>query len=141
MNRAVISAVLVLMIVRPSDAGGSSEIVSVKSLSTFNKTEFVLVVAPKPNQGGYVDPYMGRCQVFTVLGKYGKRRQRLTKEGHLAALALLAKAKRDDALIHLGWMGTGFVRIDDDEPCAVRSRGLEVIIDDAGNEHVISYHD
>ena len=141
MIRAVIAAVLVLTIVRPSDAGGSSEIVSVKSLSTFNKTEFVLVVVPEPHQGGYIDPYMGRCEVFTVLGKYDKHRQRLTKEGHLAALALLAKTKSDDALIHLGWMGTGFVRINDDEPCVVRSRGLEAFIDDDGNEHVISHHD
>lgn len=141
MIRAVVAAVLLLMIVQPSEAGGSSEIVSVKSLSTFNETEFVLVVAPRSREGGYVDPYMGRCQIFTVLGRYDKRRRRFTEEAHLAALALLAKAKRDDAPIRLGWMGTGFVRIDEDEPCVVRSRGLEVFTDDNGDQHVISYHD
>ncbi len=136
----LIAATVVLMAPHLSIAGGSSEVVSVKSLSLYNETEFVLVVAPRPNEYGYEDPYMSGCHVFTVLGAFENPQERLTKEGHLAALALLAKAKRDDVPVHLGWMGTGFVKVNDDEPCVVRSRGLRILTGSDGEKHIVSYH-
>ena len=34
----------------------------------------------------------------------------------------------------LGWIGVGFVAIDPAEPCIVRSRALQLLRDESGNE-------
>ena len=51
-------------------AGGSYESVEIKSLRITDGTDYELVVAPlkRPDPGGFVDPYMSGCAVFTVRG-------------------------------------------------------------------------
>ena len=124
-------------------AGGSYEPVEVESIRINTGTNYELVVSPLKQQGsdGYVDPYMGHCSKFTVRGTFTTRRlpSFLTREAHLAALAHLESAKATGRPVNLGWMGTGFVPVQADRPCVVRSRALHLL--EGSTPVVLSFHD
>ena len=118
-----------------------------RSLRLISATDYELVVAPEPND----DSYLGKCEVFTVLGTYAERpvesrwwqiRDRFPKsvtlEGHVAALVLLQNARSSGEHVNFGWMGSGFELIDAAHPCTVRSRALE-IRREQGEVAVLSY--
>jgi hypothetical protein len=93
----------------------------------------------------YVDPYMGRCSLFTVRGTYSwlhssQFPSHVTRESHLAALAYLSKAHAKAEVVNLGWMGTGFVPVQSATPCVVRSRALHLFTE-RDVTSVVSYHD
>ena len=128
-------------------AGGSYESVKIKSFRITNATDYELVVAPlkRPDSGGHLDPYMGHCTVFTVRGTYSWLHStqfpaHVTREAHLAALAYLSEAHAKGQVVNLGWMGTGFVPVQSDTPCLVRSRALHLFTEREVTS-VVSYHD
>ena len=128
-------------------AGGSYESVEIKSLRITDGTDYELVVAPlkRPEPGGFVDPYMGRCAVFTVRGTYSRLHSIqfpsfVTREAHLVALAHLSEARANRRVLNLGWMGGGFVPVQPDTPCVVRSRALHLLTE-RGVTSVVSFHD
>ena len=128
-------------------AGGSYESVEIKSLRITDGTDYELVVAPlkRPDPGGFVDPYMSGCAVFTVRGTYSRLHSIqfpsfVTREAHLAALAHLSEARANRRVLNLGWMGGGFVPVQPDMPCVVRSRALHLLTE-RGVTSVVSFHD
>jgi hypothetical protein len=128
-------------------AGGSAEPVQIKSIRISDGADYELVVEPvkRPDPTGYADPYIGRCAVFTVQGTYSrlhsfKLPSFVTREAHLAALAYLLEAHANGRLVNLGWMGTGFVPVQSDNPCVVRSRALHLLTEREVT-YVVSYHD
>jgi hypothetical protein len=127
-------------------AGGSHEAVQIKSIRVTNGTDYELVVTPLiPDRGGYLDPYMGRCDVFTVRGTYSTLHSLrfpsfVTREGYLAALAYLSDAHASGRVVNLGWMGGGFVPEESTSPCVVRSRALQLFTEQEVTS-VLSYHD
>jgi hypothetical protein len=128
-------------------AGGSYEPVQVKSIRITSGTDYELVVAPlkRPERDGYVDPYIGRCNLFTVRGTYSTLHSKqfpsfVTREAHFAALAHLSEAHAKGRVVNLGWMGGGFVPVQPGTPCVVRSRALHLLTE-RGVTSVVSYHD
>jgi len=128
-------------------AGGSYEPVHVKSIRITNGTDYELVVAPlkRPERDGYVDPYMGRCALFTVRGTYSRSHSIqfpsfVTRDAHLAALAHLSEAHAKGRVVNLGWMGGGFVPVQSGAPCVVHSRALHLLTEREVTS-VVSYHD
>ena len=128
-------------------AGGSWEAVEVRSLRWINATDYELVVAPEPNDDGY----LGKCELFTVIGIYAERppeshwwdiRDRfgpsVTRDGHIAALALMERGRSSGQHVNFGWMGSGFEAIDKEHPCIVRSRALQIMRAD-GVVAIVSY--
>ena len=136
-----------LLICSSAPAGGSYESVEVKSIRITNGTDYELIVAPlvRSDRDGYVDPYMGRCPVFTVHGTYSRLQaiqfpSHVTRDSHLAALAYLSNAHSKRQVVKLGWMGTGFVPVQSNTPCVVRSRALHLFTEHEVTS-VVSYHD
>ncbi len=132
-----------------AQAGGSFEAVRVLSISISDETDYVLVVAPQPNamDERYPDPYFRQCKRFEVHGAFLRLKgawlwthTSLTRRAHIDALAYLSAAQRIGNIIKFGWVGNGFVAIDEKDPCVVKSRALEIIVD-RGNTMVMSYHD
>jgi hypothetical protein len=137
-------ALTLTLVCASAAAGGSFERVYINRLSIINGVEYELVVTPLNLSGrDYVDPYMGRCATFTVHGTYSRRvafPSFVTRDGHRAALAYLRQAHEANQPVNLGWVGTGFVPIDPALPCTVRSRALNLYMDQA-TRAVLSYHD
>jgi len=128
-------------------AGGSYESVEIKSIRITSGTDYELVVAPLkgPERGGYIDPYMSQCPLFTVRGTYSRLHSIrfpsfVTREAHSAALAHLWEAHTNGRVVNLGWMGGGFVPVQADTPCVVQSRALHLFTE-RGVTSVVSYHD
>jgi hypothetical protein len=128
-------------------AGGSAERVLIASLDRKSATEFVLVVHPRPTGQAPADPYMGGCTTFTIHGNFERLRgswfrsdPHATREAHIKALAYLEGAAKSKDWVALGWMGNGYVAIDEKDPCTVRSRAL-VMFDEGQGPMVLSYHD
>jgi hypothetical protein len=143
----LLGALILVLICSSALAGGSYERVQVKSIRITNGTDYELVVAPlaRSDPHGYVDPYMGRCTVFTVRGTYSRLQSiqfpsHVTRDGHLAALAYLLEAHAKRQVVNLGWMGTGFVPVQSNMPCVVRSRALHLFTEREVTS-VVSYHD
>lgn len=142
------SALVTLMVTiacNSAIAGGSYEPVYINRISISSGVEYELVVTPLKVRGrvGYLDPYMGQCATFTVIGTYSRRAKLpsfVTRDGHLAALTHLREAHAADRLVNLGWMGTGFVPVDSGAPCQFRSRALHLHTEQ-DTQAVISYHD
>jgi len=138
-------ALLAAIVCTSAIAGGSHEPVQIKIIKINSEVDYELVVIPVKAgaQEGYVDPYMGRCPVFTVRGTYSHRYgfpPFVTRNAHLAALAHLRQAYAANRMVNLGWMGTGFVPASSTTPCIVRSRALHLHTED-GTTAVVSYHD
>jgi hypothetical protein len=149
MIRAILTFVAVLGFSNLADAGGSSETVSIVSLSISGDTDYVLVVAPKPSSAvaNYRDPYFGTCERFEVRGSFLRLKgawpwnnSNLSRQAHLDALAYLNAALHSGRSVEFGWIGMGFVAIDAKNPCVVKSRALQVL-EDAGKTIVVSFHD
>lgn len=106
--------------------------------------DYTLVVSPTKTDPP--DPYMGACDRFEVRGTYGllhgarRNEEWLSRKAHREALEFLQQAFLAGQTFYLGWVGTGFVPVEADKPCVVKSRALRVLKDDGGT-HVISYHD
>jgi hypothetical protein len=138
---------LAALLCSSATAGGSYEAVNITTFRVTSGTDYELVVEPLKRQdsGGYVDPYMGRCAVFTVRGTYSwvhsiRFPSHVTREGHLAALAYLSEAHAKRQVVNLGWMGSGFVPVESGTPCVVRSRALHLFTEREVTS-VVSYHD
>jgi len=106
--------------------------------------DYTLVVHPTATDPP--DPYMGACERFEVRGTYGllrgtgKNDAELSRAGHREALEFLQHAFIAGQVVELGWVGTGFVPVDPDKPCVVKSRALRLVKDE-GHTRVMSYHD
>jgi len=138
-------ALLAAIVSTSATAGGSYEPVQIKSISINSEVDYELVVTPvkAAAQAGHIDPYMGRCPTFTVLGTYSHRYgfpAFVTRDAHLAALAHLKQAHAGNRVVNLGWMGNGFAPASSTTPCIVRSRALHLHTED-GTTAVVSYHD
>lgn len=125
-------------------AGGSWERVVVESLAVLNSADYELVVIPQQRNIGHKDAYMGSCSRFTVKGTYSwlhswRFPEPVNRENHKAALAYIQQALDEKKIILFGWMGTGFVAIDPENKCVVRSRALQLLTEE-GVTAVISYH-
>lgn len=143
----LLGALVAGLICASAMAGGSYEPVHVKSIRITNGTDYELVVAPVKHSGRdeYVDPYMGRCDFFTVRGTYSTVHSIqfpsfVTREAHLAALAHLSEAHAKGRVVNLGWTGGGFVPVQSGTPCVVRSRALHLLTEREVTS-VVSYHD
>ena len=144
MKKLVLTSIFLLL---PSlvSAGGSWEKVSIETFTIFSNTDYELVVIPERQSNDYKDPYMGNCSRFTVKGTYAwlyawRFPDDVNRENHKSALAYLQQALIRNEGILFGWLGTGFVPIDPDNECVVRSRALELITQ-GEDTAVISYHD
>lgn len=142
-----ISAAAVLMISAVSSAGGSDEPVTVKAFHRKGQVDYTLIVLPRPTEvPGYKDPFLGHCKELVIRGSFKRLRgsfrsnPHVTREKHLAALAFLDRAVADGGEVMLGWMGTGFARVDATKPCELTSRALSLFVDD-GKTAVVSFHD
>jgi hypothetical protein len=107
-------------------------------------TSYTLSVEPTAEAKG--DPYLGGCKTFTVHGTYGRLRGEwfsrppmLSRENHLQALRILAKAATTHEIVRLGAMGSGFEVSDASNPCVVKSRALWFVVDDHG-QAIYSFH-
>jgi hypothetical protein len=106
--------------------------------------DYTLVVTPAKTDPP--DPYMGACDRFEVRGTYGllrgaKRMESwLSRQVHRDTLEFLQHAFISGVAFDLGWVGTGFIPVEEGKPCVVKSRALRLVKDDAGT-HVLSYHD
>jgi hypothetical protein len=107
--------------------------------------QYTLVVYPARTNPP--DPFMGTCERFEVRGLWGSLRGSkgndepgLTKSGHIEAMEFLSEAFVAGQMVDFGWVGSGFVRVDSDKPCVVKSRALQLVKDSLG-AHVLSYHD
>ena len=143
----LLGALIVGVVSGAAVAGGSHVPVEIKSIRIINGSDYELVVAPlkRPEPGGYVDPYMGRCSLFTVRGTYSQLHSVqfpsfVTRKAHLAALAHLSEAHAAGRTVNLGWMGGGFVPVQVGAPCVVRSRALHLFTEREVTS-VVSYHD
>jgi hypothetical protein len=133
-----------LLFLSAASAGGSWEWVTIESFKIFNSTDYELVVVPTPEHKGYKDPYMANCPRFIMKGTYSwlhswRFPDAVKRKKHKAALAYLQQALNANNAVLLGWMGTGFVPIDPGNKCVVRSRALQLLIEDEVTA-VISYH-
>ncbi len=149
MFRSVLIVAAALGFVAQAQAGGSAESVRIISLSISDETDYVLVVVPERTalSERYPDPYFRDCKQFEVHGEYSRLKgawpwthTALTRGGHIDALAYLSTAQRNGHMVTFGWIGNGFVAVDEKNPCIVKSRGLE-IVDDGKHTMVMSYHD
>jgi hypothetical protein len=93
------------------------------------------------------DPFMGTCERFEVRGVFGSLRGSngntepgVSKSAHRDAIQFLNEAFTAGRMVDLGWVGRGFVPVDEGKPCVVKSRALVVVKDGLGT-HVLSYHD
>jgi len=111
---------------------GSSAKVTVVSFVATSDIDYTLVVAPlpPPHPDQFVDPYMGHCQRFTVIGTYAPLRDTqsshkfITQAAHLDAVSYLRAAAESKTTLWLGWSGGGFRILDRNAPCTVKSRDL-----------------
>jgi hypothetical protein len=149
MIRSAFVAAALLGAVTPAVAGGSSDLVRVLGLSIYEDTSYVLIVAPVRSLTNEraTDPYFGNCERFKVHGTFSRLKGAwpwsstlLSRHMHLEALAYLDDAQRNRQVVQFGWMGNGFVAIEEGDPCVVRSRGLR-LFDDHGKIAVLSFHD
>jgi hypothetical protein len=143
MERAACIAWFAAVVSSGAWAGGSDAPVTIESLEV-NGANYTLVVVP--TELAKDDPYIGRCARFTVLGTYRylkgaflSQPEILSKKQHLAALEYLQNAFEKRLGVNLGWMGSGFTPIDDNEPCVVLSRAL-LLVEDGRGRAVISFH-
>ena len=134
----IILAMVFLAIISTANAGGSHEKVKIIQFSTYGDGNFLLVVSPqKRNGSNYRDPYMGKCRIFSILGRYEDKG--IFESGYIPS-----REKHNDALeylsdrefVELGWMGQGFRILNPNDPCLVNSRALEVI--DVGGDKVVA---
>ena len=120
-------------------AGGSYELVRLKSFVSINERDFVLIVEPIGRNDDYRDPYFGNCDLFTVLGKYRtigifEPGSIPTESEHMEAIDYLRERPKE---FSFGWIGGGFHVYDTSDPCVVESRALKLMEEG----HVISsYH-
>jgi hypothetical protein len=129
-------------------AGGSNVAVVVTDFQNDGGTDYTLTVDPIiSSPDAFPDPYMGRCEHFTVTGTFSRLAgfqlsapPMVTRHAHLEALAYLRKAAASHASINLGWMGTGFLVPDSAHPCAVKSRALVLFGDEHGISVVSFFH-
>jgi hypothetical protein len=142
-----LTSLVILILSATAHAGGSSERVLVTSLKRLSSTEYILVVSPQPTGYSPADPYMGSCKTFTVHGDYKRLRgswfrsdTHATREAHIKSLDYLERAMQSQDWIFFGWMGNGFVAVDEKDPCNVRSRAL-ALFDYRSDRQVLSYHD
>jgi hypothetical protein len=149
MFRTLVIAVTIFGYSALALAGGSAESVRVISLAISDTTDYVLIVAPEPTDGvaGYSDPFLGQCKRFEVHGTFSRlkgalpwTKSNVTRRAHIEALTYLLNAQRSRQIVKFGWMGNGFVAIDANTPCIVRSRALQMIVD-GDNTFVMSFHD
>lgn len=143
MKRVACIAWLAAIVSSGAGAGGSDAAVMIESLK-ISGASYTLVVVPTELRKD--DPYIGKCTRFTVHGTYGylkgaflNQPEILSKEQHLAALEYLQSAFEKHAGVNLGWMGSGFMPLDVNEPCIVRSRAL-LLMEDSHGRVVISFH-
>ena len=145
---AIVFALIGLVTSAAVKAGGSDVRVTVVSFVASN-SDYTLVVAPvaASQPDPYLDPYMGHCRRFTVLGTYSRLAglslsppPMVTLSAHRDALRYLRTAATSHATIRLGWMGGGFRVPDTREPCVARSRALALFSDEHGTA-VISFCD
>lgn len=133
---------MLLVFCVPAYAGGSHEYVELLQFAEISDFEYLLVVKPTPGkETNYVDPHIGKCEIFTVLGRFEKK-------GLLEGGYIPPREKFDEALAFLktkpkrfllGWMGAGFKRVNLNEPCVVISRSLE-LYGKGKNAQVISWY-
>jgi hypothetical protein len=142
-----------------ASAGGSWEAVKIARFTSTNATDYVLVVelVPRgPTEVQWQDPMFRGCTRLVVHGTFGALRAKgrfawfqdtfsppkhadLTKAKHLEAISYLQRAVEEHQIINLGYIGTGFVPVDAEQPCVVASRALE-IYNDRGSTAIVSYH-
>ena len=121
-------------------AGGSHAEVELLQFSAHDN-RYILVVRPRVDE---IDPYMKGCEIFTVAGSFKPKNffERLgeygrlpNEEAHLEALQFL---KTKPTKFNLGWIGTGFKRLNPDEACVVESRALELYENKDNSKTVLS---
>jgi hypothetical protein len=129
----------------PLVAGGDAERVSIQAL-TIDGVDYTLIVTPAPSKSIVPDVYVGLCKRFEVRGTYRwlkgtifRQEATLSREGHLQALEYLRRAFAAKQAVNLGWIGRGFVPVDPDDPCIVKSRALQLVTDERGT-YVLSYY-
>jgi hypothetical protein len=151
MNRPLLPGailILALTLSSASKAGGSFESVHVTSFVISNDVDYQLTVSPASSSkaGNLVDPYLGKCQTFTVHGTYSTVYSifafpsKVTRASHVSALAHLRQSFQSGTPVNLGWLGNGFVPLDPKNTCVVRSRALH-LWHDREVTAVLSLHD
>ena len=118
--------------------------VTVERIEVSGKDDYKLTVRPEKSPWGLQDPYMGRCNRFTVQGTYSSWHSRsftkeVTRKNHREAIALIQKAQATQSVVNFGWVGTGFVPVNANTACVVRSRALWLRTSE-GTTMVLSFH-
>lgn len=142
-----ISALILLglLLITPAQlvyAGGSYQNVEIEYFSKINATDYVLKVIPPSDN---IDSYMQNCEIFTVIGKFSRYHdwflfhEGITRKNHIQALSFIKNAFEKGQKIKLGWMGQGFVRVKENDPCVVKSRAFEFYGD--GSKILRSYYE
>tara|TARA_B100001989_G_C24529931_1_gene461005 strand:- start:1417 stop:1863 length:447 start_codon:yes stop_codon:yes gene_type:complete len=120
--------ILFLLVPFPVLAGGSVEVVKIKSFERIGSTSYVLVIIPSADTKDF---YMKGCSEFTVKGSFPwinffNPNPHLTKDSHIAALDFIAERFNSEGqILNLGAMGRGFERIEAEKPCVVKSKALD----------------
>ena len=120
-------------------AGGSDYTININSFMQTSKTEYILVLKPILNIQ-YSQSYLKKCETFTIYGTYNKKRAEevysLDMENYLEAMTYLNN--NIGKKISFGYIGTGYKKITKNDPCVVKSNGLE-LANDGFRSAVLSY--